>query len=73
MTKLKQKIIVFISPSDQAFERPTSICNLYMNRFAIEEEAGSEILKIYQFKPGVIEDKINERQLLHNGTGLILN
>jgi len=44
-----------------------------MNRFAIEEEAGSEILKIYQFKPGVIEDKINERQLLHNGTGLILN
>ena len=74
MTKLKQKIILFISPSYQAFERPTSICNLYMNRFAIDEEAGSEILKIYQFKmPGEIEDKTNEHHLLYNETGLILN
>ena len=74
MTKLKRKIIVFIWPSDQAFERPTSICNLYMNRFAIEEETGSEILKIYQFKtPGEIKDKTNEDHLLYNGTGLIVN
>ena len=48
MKKLKQQIILFVSPSEHAFERPSNICNLYMNRFAIEEEAGCEILNIYQ-------------------------
>ena len=63
MTKLKQKIILFISPVQHAYERPTSVCNLYMNRFAIEEEAETEILNIYQFR---------KEENLAKGAGLII-
>ena len=70
MTKVQQKIILFINQSE-SFERSTSICNLYMNRFAIEEEAGSEILKIFQFE---MDDPYVPygRGHVPKGTGLII-
>ena len=49
MTKVKQKIILFINQSE-SFERSTSICNLYMNRFTIDEDAGHETVKIYEIE-----------------------
>ena len=48
--KLKQKIILFIEPNDEDQKSPTSIGNLYMNRFAIDEDAADEILNIYDLK-----------------------
>ena len=48
--KLKQKIVLFIEPNDEDQESPTSIGNLYMNRFAIDEDAADEILNIYHLK-----------------------
>ena len=48
--KLKQKIILFIEPNDEDRKSPTSIGNLYMNRFAIDEDAADEILNIYHLK-----------------------
>ena len=39
-----QKIVLFIEPNDDTFATPSKIGNLFMNRFAVDEDAGSEIL-----------------------------
>jgi len=49
MSKLNQKIVLFIEPA-AAWENPSKIGNLFMNRFAIDEDAKNEILKIYQLE-----------------------
>ena len=43
-----QKIVLFIEPNDDACYTPLKIGNLFMNRFAVEEDAASEILKIFE-------------------------
>ena len=40
-----QKIILFVEPSDDLFMTPAKIGDLFMNRFAIDENASCEILK----------------------------
>ena len=54
MSKFNQKIVLFIEPSDVAWKTPSKIGNLFMNRFAIEEAASYEILKIYDFKNAIM-------------------
>ena len=49
MSKLNQKIVLFIEPAE-AWEKSSKIGNLFMNRFAIDEDAKNEILKIYQLE-----------------------
>lgn len=46
MAKLMHKIVIFIEPTYAAYETPTKIGNIFMNRFAIDEEVEIEILKI---------------------------
>ena len=41
-----QKIVLFIDPSYDAFDKPFNIGHLFMNRIAIDEDAAFEILKI---------------------------
>ena len=48
--KLKQNIILFIEPNNEDQKSPTSICNLYLNRFAIDEDAADEICQIRQLQ-----------------------
>lgn len=48
--KLKQNIVLFIEPNDEDQKSPTSIGNLYLNRFAIDEDAADEILKVCQLQ-----------------------
>ena len=48
MSKLNQKILLFIEPAAEEWEKHTKIGNLFTNRFAIDEDAKNEILKIYQ-------------------------
>ena len=43
-----QKIILFVEPIDDAFETPAKIGDIFMNRFAIDENASCEILKSYE-------------------------
>ena len=43
-----QKIILFIDSNHWAPETPEKIGNLLMNRFAIDEDASAEILKIFE-------------------------
>ena len=40
-----QKIILFIEPYDDAFITPAKIGDMFMNRFAIDENDTCEILK----------------------------
>ena len=50
MSKLNQKIVLFIEQGYRAFEKPSKIGNLFMNRFGIDEDAKHEILKIYHLE-----------------------
>ena len=50
MSKLNQKIVLFIDPAGTTWTKPDKIGNLFTNRFAIDEDAKNEILKIYQLE-----------------------
>ena len=50
MSKLNQKIVLFIEPAAGASATPSKIGNLFMNRFGIDEDAKHEILKIYHLE-----------------------
>ena len=41
-----QKIVLFIDPTCDAFDKPFTIANLFMNRIAVDEDEASEILAI---------------------------
>ena len=44
-----QKIVLFLAlDGKHSFETPVKIGNLLMNRFAIDEDASTEILKIFE-------------------------
>ena len=43
-----QKTVLFIEPSEHAFFTSLNIGNLFMNRFAVDEDAAPEILKIFE-------------------------
>ena len=49
MSKLIQKLVFFIEPDKYHLHpsgSPSTVGNLYMNRFAIDEDAGHEIVNI---------------------------
>ena len=50
MAKFSQKIVLFIEPAAGPWHKPSKIANLFMNRFAIDEDANHEILKIYHLE-----------------------
>ena len=50
MSKFNQKIVLLIEKSEVAWSTLSKIGNLFMNRFAIEEDAAHEILKIYHLE-----------------------
>ena len=45
-----QKIILIIDLSDYAYYTPAKIGNIFMNRSAIDEDASSEVLRIFQIE-----------------------
>ena len=55
MTKLMHKIVIFIEPTYAAYETPTKIGNIITNRFAIEENAEIEVLKICYLEHNLLE------------------
>ena len=50
MSKSSQKIVLFIEPTDDAFYTPSKIGHLFMNRFAIDEDPGFEIVKVLELE-----------------------
>ena len=69
MSKLNQKIVLFIEPSEFVWSTPSKIRNLFMNRFAIDEAATHEILKIYQIENA--SDFLSDKLTLEEGLDLI--
>ena len=47
MTKKRQNLVLFITPSIDPWSSPSKIGTSYVNRFVIDEEAGFELLGIY--------------------------
>ena len=48
MAEFNQNIVLFIEQAEQPWQTPSKIANLFINRFAIDEDANHEVLKIYQ-------------------------
>ena len=75
MSNLNQKLVLFIGTAFHACQKPSKIGNLFMNRFAIDEDAKNEILKIYQLENHIGNCEIsylNEGRLsLEEGLDLI--
>ena len=44
-----QEVVLLIEPSEKAYRTPSKIGYLFMNRFAIDEDAGFEIRKVAKF------------------------
>ena len=44
---MRHQIILFIEPAKEEWKCPESIGNLYLNRFAIDEDAAHEVLDVY--------------------------
>ena len=62
MTKMKHNIILFIEPNEYTSDTTSNIGNLYMNRFAIDEDTASEILKIYQLQESLSNPNIDQEE-----------
>ena len=45
-----QKIVLFIAPRHVKWSTPSKIGNLFLNRFAIDENEGAEIVKIFELE-----------------------
>ena len=79
MTKLMQKIVLFIEPNEDAWCTPSKIGHLFMNRFAIDEDASFEIVKVLELKKGSskmsspfnAENVNNETEIKQKGIDLI--
>ena len=50
-----QKIVLFIEPNESTSVTPLKIGNLFMNRFAVDEDAASEVLKIFELEKTSLE------------------
>ena len=48
--KNMQGIVLFIEPNDDAFFTLSKIGHLFMNRFAIDEDAGFEIISVLELE-----------------------
>ena len=75
-----QKIVLFLEPNDDALLTPLKLGNLFMNRFAVDEDAASESLKIFELGktsykmtyPGHSEYKNFEEERKQKGMDLII-
>ena len=56
-----QKIVLFIEPTDSAYETPFKIGHLFKNRFTIEDEATFEIVKIFELRKSLEQMGENEK------------
>ena len=48
-------MVLFVEPNDDEFLSSRKIANLFMNRFAIEEDAGFEISNIVELRKSSFE------------------
>ena len=78
MSKVMQKIVLFIEPNDDAFFTPEKIGHLLMNQFSVDEDASFEVLNVLEL--GKSSDRISrprnpdygnfENERKEKGTGI---
>ena len=70
MDKVTQEVALFIEPSKEAYNTPSKIGYLFMNRFAIDEDAGFEIRKVSEFwKTSFRVSKLTKTESQEKGMG----
>ena len=73
ISKLMQKLVFFIDSNGKDYGLASNIANLYMNRFTIDEDAGHEIVKIYEVEefrqrnPAHQSDSVEEKKRIGMG------
>ena len=67
-----QKIVLFIEPQKEKDETPLKIGNLFLNRFAIDEDWSHEVLRIY-YLDNRFWDYKNDRLTENEGQDHTLN
>ena len=69
-----QKIVLFIEPNDYGWDTSAKLGSLFMNRFAIEEDEKSEILKIFQLECALFDFKFPTKRSVESkiGEGFIM-
>ena len=70
-----QKIVLFIEPMEEAWSTPLKLGNLFMNRFAVDEDEASEILKIFELetkKYSPLSSKMSAEEKHQKGMDLII-
>ena len=72
MTIPRHNIVLCIEPSNFAFQTPSKIGNLVMNRFSIDEDANFEILKIINFEHTFSTSKRGKAKEIREGLVLII-
>ena len=67
------QVVLFNHPEKRSFVKNNEVGNLFMNRFAIEEDANFEILKIFQVENfSLFDDDSGDIQINYEkGKGLI--
>ena len=61
-----QKLVFFIESNYKDYGLASNIGNLYMNRFIIDEDAGHEIVKVYEvekFHPNSFITDVGKEQI----------
>ena len=61
MSKIMQNLIVFMEPSEHAYETPLKGGNMILNRFCIDEDAAFELSGVNSFKKWFYDMKDGER------------
>ena len=62
------QIVLFIEPNDDLWATPLKFGNLFMNRFAVEEDAAFEVLKIFELEKTSFEMSYHKRPNYKNFT-----
>ena len=50
MSKIMQNLVVFMEPSEHAYDNPAKAGNMILNRFCIDEDAAFELSGISSLK-----------------------
>ena len=64
--EIMQKIILLVEPINNPFYTPEKIGNIFMNRFAIDENASIEILNIFELGKTSMKDSVPEGKNFQN-------
>ena len=64
MAKIMQNLVVFMEPSENAFEISLEGGNMILSRFCIDEDAAFELSGVYSLKKLSLDKEVEDSQWL---------